>query len=131
MSDSDPKHPDFPGVDGFREQTISNEPVGEVLLETLGAGESLSIVTKKHTYTLEKREDGFYISGNPKYCPTPTKVISLGSGLTDGLAEKNVVREGMPLQFTIPAEPNAADNKPKTVRTTLILEVKKLPKKDG
>jgi len=49
---------------------------GSLLVTTGGAGLGGSV------YTIERRSDGFYISGNKTYCPEPTKVVSIGlSGL--------------------------------------------------
>jgi hypothetical protein len=50
-------------------------------LGSLDMGGKLEVETKNTTYLIEKHEDGLYISGNPKYCPKPTKIRGIGSTL--------------------------------------------------
>jgi hypothetical protein len=50
-----------------------------VRLDEIAVGEKFRISTKNTEYILEHREDGFYLSGNKNYCPTPRKVQIAGS----------------------------------------------------
>lgn len=71
---------------GFEKQP---KPIEDVLgdfesaekfnLDEMEVGKKIEVETLSRTYTIEKREDGLYISGNPKYCPNPTKVRNIGS----------------------------------------------------
>jgi len=64
-------------VDEFLEES---ELQGGVWIDKLPVGHNLEIQTQSRTYLLEKREDGYYLSGNPEKCPTPTKFVVHGSG---------------------------------------------------
>lgn len=43
------------------------------VLERLPVGKKLLVTTEGRIYTIERRPDGFYISGHPKHCPEPVK----------------------------------------------------------
>ena len=61
-----------------KEAELAEQAKG-VKLEDIAIGEKLKIVTKNTEYILEHREEGYYLSGHKKYCPTPKKVIINGS----------------------------------------------------
>ena len=77
---------------------IHAEIEGGADVNKLAQGKTLEISTASgKTYLLERREDGLYISGNPKYFPGPTKVISIGSILLSGgssIMNEQVIRGG-------------------------------------
>ena len=56
-----------------------SEKVEGIKLNDMGIGEKYRITTENTEYLLERRKDGFYISGNKKYCPTPRKAEIAGS----------------------------------------------------
>ncbi len=60
-------------------ETRAAEKAEGVKLEDIKIGEKLKITTQNTEYILEHREDGFYLSGNKDYCPTPAKAQINGS----------------------------------------------------
>lgn len=68
----------------------------------LGIGQKLEIITNHNTYTLEKREDGFYISGHPEYCPKPTKAYIHGTTAGGSAIKVGKIVEGGHLEFALP-----------------------------
>src|ERR1700676_972149 len=56
-----------------------SELQGGVFVDKLPLGHSLRVTTQNTKYTIERREDGLYMSGHYKYCPKPVKVNILGS----------------------------------------------------
>lgn len=84
-------------------------------------GTMFAVKTKNRTYILEHREDGWYISGHPKYCPEPTKVESIGSTWGGSSIREDYIGLGMLLEFMIP-NPDAPLNK--SVTTTSIMEIR-------
>ncbi len=65
--------------DEINRKIKESERAGGAWVEMLRTGDRLKITTKRNTYLLEKREDGIYLSGNPKYCPAPVNVRINGS----------------------------------------------------
>ncbi len=57
----------------MEEASPGNRIVENLNLNELKVGQSLFVFSKNTKYTIEKRSDGFYISGHPKKCPTPTQ----------------------------------------------------------
>lgn len=84
----------------IREFVEESELQGGVWIDRLPLNHSLEIQTKNTTYLLEKKEDGYYLSGNPKYCPTPTKFVVYGSGL--GLLRAGFIGRGLKLEGMLP-----------------------------
>lgn len=93
---------------------------GEVIeranLEELKVGEKLLITTEKRTYTIERRPDGFYISGHPQYCPTPVRTQMPGSILI-GNTQMDFIIPNAPMGFEVEGQ-----SKKKTSR---VLKVRK------
>lgn len=69
---------------------------GNVLAE----GRALLIQTKNTLYRLEKRNDGFFISGSQRFCPTPVKATIHGSTWGGSMLKMNWVGRGMRLEFS-------------------------------
>lgn len=72
-----------------------------VSLEDIKVGQKLKIETAHTEYVLERREDGFYLSGNEKYCPTPRKVIISGSNFGGSSIMPGFLGIGMHMEFGI------------------------------
>lgn len=91
-----------PTLDKFREmvENVKGLPVEDILV-----GQKVEIRTQNHTYLLERREDGFYISGNPEIFPEPTKVIIHGSTLGGANLWQGVIGKGMNLELLVPDRP--------------------------
>ena len=67
----------------------------------LPVGKKLKVQTQNTLYTIEKRgEDDFYISGNAKYCPTPTKCWIQGSNFGGSMLKVGWVGRGMYLEYS-------------------------------
>lgn len=60
-------------------ETEAAEKTKGIKLAEIEVGEKFKITTQNTEYILEHREDGFYLSGNKKYCPTPRKAQINGS----------------------------------------------------
>ncbi|MDP3696756.1 MAG: hypothetical protein Q8R55_01865 [Candidatus Taylorbacteria bacterium] len=60
-------------------ETRAAEKAEGVKLSDIKIGQKLKITTQNTEYILEHREDGFYLSGNKDYCPTPRKTQINGS----------------------------------------------------
>ncbi len=63
----------------LNKETEAAEKAEGIKLENIEIGEKLKITTQNTEYLLEHREDGFYLSGHKKYCPTPRKAQINGS----------------------------------------------------
>lgn len=50
-----------------------------ISIDDIPVGCTLKVQTKNTLYLIERREDGLYISGNKKYCPSPVKTDIIGS----------------------------------------------------
>ena len=92
-----------PNVEKYEAENLIKKTEHEDKIEVsdIKIGDGLIIETGGSKYALEHREDGFYISGNEKYCPTPTKVIIQGCTWGGSMLMKDVISEGMRLEFTI------------------------------
>lgn len=60
-------------------ETEAAEKAQGIKLAEVQVGEKFKITTQNSEYMLEHREDGFYLSGNKDYCPTPRKAQINGS----------------------------------------------------
>jgi len=78
-----------------------SEEDGGVWLDQLEVGERLYVQTHNTLYEIEKREDGFYISGNVHYCPKPTKAYITGSTFGGSVIKAGFVGVGMYLEFML------------------------------
>lgn len=87
-------------------------------IRELQVGQALEVETQNRTYLIERLPDGFYVSGNPKYCPVPTKAEIRGSIWSrDGSAIKqNFVGEGLLLEFSVPGHSRVITSQIKDVR---------------
>jgi len=70
-----------PGTRGLEQFMNELELEGGADLNRLPVGYALEIETQNTIYILERRSDGYYIWGNRKYCPQPTKIKHIGSVL--------------------------------------------------
>ena len=73
-----------------------------VWLKDLKVGSLLRIRTRNTSYTLERREDGLYLSGHAKYCPEPVKTNIHGSTWGGSMLKMHFVVRGMRLEFSDP-----------------------------
>ncbi len=75
----------------------------EIEVTMLSVGGAIEVETNNTKYKIEKREDGMYISGNPKYCPEPTKaeIGSLSKIADADNIKPNVIKKGWRLLYTI------------------------------
>lgn len=92
-----------PNVEKYEAENLIKETADETKIDvsSIKIGDEVLIETGGSKYTIEHREDGFYISGNEKYCPTPTKVIIQGCTWGGSMLMKDVISEGMRLEFSI------------------------------
>ncbi len=91
-----------PGAKDINEVAAEFREADQFTLDDLAVGRKLEIKTHSRTYTLERREDGFYISGHPTFCPEPTKAYIAGS-TAGGLAiSPGKIIIGGYLEFTTP-----------------------------
>ena len=85
-------------------------------LTKLEIGKRLIVQCKDCTLTIERREDGLYISGHDKYCPVPTKARIPGSNFGGSMLRMNFVGRGMYMEFH-------TDAHPKRITTSQVQEV--------
>lgn len=83
---------------------LDSEIAGGVWLDKLEVGKKLKMVTRNNTYIIEKRSDGYYISGHPEFCPIPTKVKISGSVFDPrkSMLKSGFIGNGMFLEFIHP-----------------------------
>ena len=72
---------------------------GGAHLDKLPEGKTLVVKTQNTTYRIEKRPDGYYISGHPKYCPTPIKINPPGSSFGSSSLKPGYIGRGMFMEF--------------------------------
>lgn len=72
-----------------------------IKLDDIKTGEKFMISTQNTEYVLEKRDDGLYLSGNEKYCPTPRKVSITGSSWGGSAIKSRFIGEGMRMEFSV------------------------------
>jgi hypothetical protein len=63
------------------------------------------VKTRNTLYLLEKRDDGTYIEGNAKYCPSPTKASIHGSTWGGSMLKMGWIGVGMHLEFSTEGHP--------------------------
>lgn len=78
-----------------------SEIAGGAWIDRLEVGKTLKIQTRSREYTLEHRSDGFYISGHPRFCPTPSKCRVHGSTWGGSMLKVGFVGIGMHLEVYI------------------------------
>jgi len=93
-----------------------SELAGGAYINKLATGRKLMVKTANTLYTVERREDGLFISGNQKYCPEPTKCQIPGSTFGGSMLKMGFVGVGMYMEFV--PEPLG-----RTVTTSEIKEV--------
>ena len=74
-------------------------------LTKLETGKKIVVACLDCTFTVERWEDGLYISGHEKYCPVPTKCRIPGSNFGGSMLRMNFVGRGMYMEFHTDAHP--------------------------
>jgi hypothetical protein len=93
-------HPNL--SDEVNRNIAQSEIEGGVWIEKLAVGAVLSIRTENTAYTLEKRgENDYWLSGNLRYCPTPTKVHINGSTWGGSMLKVGFIGRDMCMEFVI------------------------------
>lgn len=90
-------HPNL--SDEINDNISRSEVEGGARLNDLAVGSRLSVVTRNRTYTIERRPDGLWISGHPKYCPEPVLASIPGSTWGGSMLKMGFVGIGMHLEF--------------------------------
>ena len=90
--------------------------------EQLEVGQWLEVQTQESVYIIERRKDGFYISGNQKYCPDPVKAKIKGSTFGGSAIMPGFIGRGMYLEFSIP------ESHPSPIVTSRIKSIKVMSK---
>ncbi|MDP3954609.1 MAG: hypothetical protein Q8Q06_04305 [bacterium] len=103
---------------------VRSEIEGGVHVKNLEVGHFIEIETENDKYTLERREDGFYISGHPKFCPEPVKAEIHGSTWGGSMLKMGYIGREMFMEFSIPSHPEF-----KTITTSMVKEVKEFENK--
>lgn len=87
---------------------LESELQGGLDLQKIPTNSRVEVWTKNRRYLVEKRSDGYYISGHPEYCPEPIKVLWIGSvwGEERTSVRHNFIGRGMNLQFRLPWQEN-------------------------
>src|SRR4051812_43633153 len=83
---------------------IQSEIEGGMELEKIPLGKSILLKTQNTNYIIERRTDGFYISGNPEFCAKPRKVNIGGSTFGGNLIKTGYLGRGMNLEMSFPDE---------------------------
>lgn len=97
---------------------IKSETLGGISLKDLEVGQKIEVQTEHHVYLIERRADGFYISGDPKYFPISTKVTIFGAKLGGTIIKSGFIGRGLSLEISHPKEED------KRVYTSEVTEVK-------
>ena len=96
-------HPNL--SDEVNNAIADSELAGGADLDKLAVGRKLLVQTQNTLYTIERREDGLYISGNKRFCPEPTKCRIPGSNFGGSMLKMNYVGVGMYMEFFVPENP--------------------------
>jgi hypothetical protein len=83
-------------------------PVGRAVQDEpyLATGKTLYVQTQNTMYVIEKRgDDEFWISGNAKYCPVPTKCHILGCNYGGSMLKMSYIGRGMYMEFMLDIDP--------------------------
>lgn len=88
--------------DELNRNIAQSEIEGGVYLNNLKVGAILHVRTKNTLYVIEKVDDGYMISGNPKYCPEPLLTYIQGSTWGGSMLKVGFVGRGMRLEFSDP-----------------------------
>ena len=84
---------------------LKSEEDDGVWLHEIEEGTVVYLLTRNTLYTIEKRADGFYISGHEKYCPKPVSAILYGSTFGGSMIKAGFVGVDMYLEFTTEGHP--------------------------
>jgi hypothetical protein len=87
--------------EGLASKIIESEIEGGMKIDDLPEGKTLVVKTLNTTYHIERRSDGFYISGNPRFCPEPTPVRINGSTWGGSLIKNGFIGRGMQMEFVL------------------------------
>lgn len=74
---------------------------GGVWLKDLPVGSKVQFQTENTMYLLEHREDGFYISGNQRFCPVPTRCHIHGSTWGGSMLKMKFIGRNMNCEFSL------------------------------
>jgi len=89
-----------PGLSNQINSDIAQSEIeGGVKVADIAIGAVLHIQTQNTAYTLERREDGLYLSGNQRFCPEPTKVTISGSTWGGSMLKVGFIGRGMHMEF--------------------------------
>ena len=99
------------------------EILGGMRLDDLPVGRKLEVITENHTYVIERREDGFWMSGDPKRFPKPTRVNIHGSTFGGSMIEEGFIGRDMRLELDHPIK------KGQILTTSKIREMRVLPER--
>jgi hypothetical protein len=116
---SDFPHPNCD--DAVNAAVVRSEVMGGADLNQLAVGKRLVVKCQDCTLTVERREDGLYISGHNKFCPMPIKCSIPGSTFSHNgsMLKQHWVGRGMYMEFHTEAHP-------KRIVTSEIQEVTEL-----
>jgi hypothetical protein len=78
-----------------------SELSGGVWFNKLPVGSVVTVQTRNTLYTIERRKDGDYISGNERYCPVPVKTQIQGSTFGGSMIKLGWIGIGMHMEFWI------------------------------
>ncbi|OGN04762.1 MAG: hypothetical protein A2831_01820 [Candidatus Yanofskybacteria bacterium RIFCSPHIGHO2_01_FULL_44_17] len=94
--------------DRLNEAIKESEIAGGLDLESLPTGKRVEVwIENGERFVVEKREDGYYLSGHEEFCPKPTRVVWIGSVWGSSTSIKNnFIGRGMNLQFRLPWQEN-------------------------
>lgn len=110
------------------EDMVKSELQGGANLNELEVGRSLKVTIENSIYIVERRDDGLYISGHPKFCPEPTKVDKINSTWGGNMAKTDYIGRDMFMEFSVPIFPvPEGGKKNKRILTSEVQEVKESP----
>ncbi len=111
---------DLPFSEINNDKILESKILGGSTLEKIPVGNSLHVTTKSGTkYIIEKREDGYYASGHPEFCPEPTKAVIHGSAFSNtSMIKPGFIGRGLRLEMEVNG---------KKIKTSEIQEVTEVP----
>jgi hypothetical protein len=92
-------HPNL--SDEVNNAIIESELSGGAYIEKLAVGKKLLVQTRNTLYTIERREDGLYISGSARFCPEPRKCVISGSTFGGSMLRMGYIGVGMYMEFML------------------------------
>jgi hypothetical protein len=91
-------HPNL--SDEINKNISESELAGGVWFKDLPRGSVVKVQTRNTLYTIERREDGDYISGNGRYCREPVKANITGSTWGGSMIKVGWIGIDMLLEFS-------------------------------